>query len=177
MASMFHGATSFNGDISNWDVSRVRDMGNMFHDATSFKQDISTWKVSSVMSMRYMFYGATSFDKDISEWDVSRVMNMNWMFYRTPSFSRALCGTAWANSEAQKEHMFTQSAGRICFGLGTPTQHAQLDTLRLHLLSFCLHELSICYVCTYSVTTINTATLLITSALLFLLQHLIPERN
>jgi len=37
---MFTGASMFNGDISNWDVSSVTDMSDMFWDATNFKQTL-----------------------------------------------------------------------------------------------------------------------------------------
>ena len=116
---MFYGAASFNVDISEWDVSRVTDMTSMFNGATVFSRDISTWKVSRVVSMANMLNGATSFNIDLSKWDVSRVVNMNRMFYRTQSFARTLCGAEWANSEATKDHMFTHSSGRICFGRHT----------------------------------------------------------
>ena len=44
----------FNGDISNWDVSNVKDMSGMF--ATSkFNGDISNWDVSNVNNMSNMF--------------------------------------------------------------------------------------------------------------------------
>ena len=52
---MFHGATSFNQDISGWNVVRVIDMNSVFSRATSFNQDISGWDVSSVESMSSMF--------------------------------------------------------------------------------------------------------------------------
>ena len=48
MSGMFHGARSFNGDISDWDVSGVTDMSRMFHNARSFNGDISSWDVSGV---------------------------------------------------------------------------------------------------------------------------------
>ncbi len=46
MSSMFHGADSFNGDISGWDVSGVTRMSEMFAEADSFNGDISGWDVS-----------------------------------------------------------------------------------------------------------------------------------
>ena len=46
MSSMFNGATDFNGDISNWDVSSVTNMTFMFNETYAFNQDISNWNVS-----------------------------------------------------------------------------------------------------------------------------------
>ena len=57
---MFQGATSFNQDISKWDVSNVENMDYMFSGATSFNQDISNWDVSNVKSMANMFSNVTS---------------------------------------------------------------------------------------------------------------------
>jgi surface protein len=56
-------------------------MNGMFWNSTSFNQDLSNWDVSSVANMRYMFYRADSFDQDISDWDVSSVTDMGSMFY------------------------------------------------------------------------------------------------
>jgi surface protein len=36
MSGMFYGATSFNQDLSTWDVSKVTNMSNTFNRATSF---------------------------------------------------------------------------------------------------------------------------------------------
>ena len=56
---MFWGAASFNGEISNWDVSRVMDMDYMFWEATSFKQKLcgDAW-VHSKASKHKMFEGS-----------------------------------------------------------------------------------------------------------------------
>ena len=80
---MFLGS-SFNGDISAWDVSSVTNMGWMFYNTGSFNGDISAWDVSSVTDMSRMFEGARSFNGDISAWDVSSVTNMSGMFFRSP---------------------------------------------------------------------------------------------
>ena len=40
---MFHGAISFNGNLSSWDISSVVFMQSMFYDATSFNQDLCAW--------------------------------------------------------------------------------------------------------------------------------------
>ena len=81
MASMFNGATVFDGNIGGWDVSQVVDMSNMFSFALSFNQDInSRWDVSKVTDMSNMFAGADSFNQDIGDWDVGQVSDMTNMF-------------------------------------------------------------------------------------------------
>ena len=116
---MFRGATLFNADISQWDVSSVELMERMFRDATSFNADISKWDVSSVTLMNSMFESATSFNADISKWNVSSVTLMNSMFEGATSFNRTLCGSAWIHSKALKKtgvekNMFKDSSGKIC---------------------------------------------------------------
>ena len=67
-----------NIDISNWDVSNVRDMNWMFINS-NFNGDISNWDVSNVERMYRMFENS-KFNGDISNWDVSNVRDMGWMF-------------------------------------------------------------------------------------------------
>ena len=54
-------------------MSSVEDMNNMFCGATSFNGDLSRWNVSSAESMYGMFLGDTSFNGDLSSWNVSNV--------------------------------------------------------------------------------------------------------
>lgn len=68
-------STSFNADISNWNVSNVIDFSFLFAFATSFNQDIGNWDVSNVTNMSNMFQSATSFNQNIGNWDVSNVTN------------------------------------------------------------------------------------------------------
>jgi surface protein len=44
---MFNRATNFNGDISRWNTSMVKDMRHMFWDASSFNQNINTKVVNT----------------------------------------------------------------------------------------------------------------------------------
>jgi len=113
MYYMFNDAASFNGDISEWDTSSVRDMVAMFREATSFNTDISKWDVSSVQDMYGMFDGAASFNGDISKWDVSSVSDMDEMFRGATAFTQKLCGDAWVKSTASKLSMFEGSSGSI----------------------------------------------------------------
>ena len=87
MQRMFAGASSFDGDLSGWDVSGVYYMREMFAHAISFDGDISTWDVSDVTSMLLMFGNAAAFNGNISDWDVSSVINMNAMFFQASAFN------------------------------------------------------------------------------------------
>ena len=91
MNSVFRSATAFDGDLSNWNVSSVTDMGNIFNGATSFNQILSSWNVSSVKFMGQMFRD-TSFDGDLSSWDVSSVTGMGGMFRDATLFNQSLDG-------------------------------------------------------------------------------------
>merc|ERR1712008_285473 len=68
MMSMFSGATTFNNDLSGWNVSGVTCMRSMFYWATAFNNNLSAWNVSGVTTMSYMFNGATAFNQDLCAW-------------------------------------------------------------------------------------------------------------
>jgi surface protein len=88
--SMFRSATSFNSDISHWDVSTITDMYGVFAGASSFNQSLNDWDVSNVTTMFRMFNGATSFNSDISQWNTGRVQNMRDMFSSAAAFNQPL---------------------------------------------------------------------------------------
>ena len=90
MSGMFDGASSFNGDISSWDVDIVTDMSGMFSGASSFNGDISSWDVDIVTDMSSMFSGASSFNRPLDSWDVYIVTDMSSMFSGASSFNRPL---------------------------------------------------------------------------------------
>ena len=84
--------SAFNGDISGWDVSGVKDMSQMFDGARAFNGNISGWDVSGVEGMREMFSYARAFNGDISSWNVSGVKNMSWMFEEAHAFNGDISG-------------------------------------------------------------------------------------
>ncbi len=59
-------SSKFNGDISNWNTSKVKFMESVFH-TSQFNGDISKWDVSEVTSMIGMFY-KSNFNRDLSKW-------------------------------------------------------------------------------------------------------------
>ena len=57
------GATSFNQDISNWDVGNANNLSNMFTNNPDFNQNLSSWNVNSNANLQRMFKNAPSFDQ------------------------------------------------------------------------------------------------------------------
>ena len=92
MDGMFWRATSFNGTVSSWNVSKVTDMDGMFYTATAFNQPLSEWDVSQVTTMNSMFRNADAFNQDLNDWNVPKVTRMNFMFNGATVFNQPLSG-------------------------------------------------------------------------------------
>lgn len=93
LSNMFQGATSFNDDISNWDVSTATNLGSVFSGARTFNRNIGAWDTSLATITSSMFLNATSFNQDISNWNVSSVTGMNSMFAGATAFNQDI--SAW----------------------------------------------------------------------------------
>jgi surface protein len=71
--------TTFNEDISGWDVSNVTNMSKMFKGCSSFNRNLASWgqKVGNVTDMTSMFEDCTSMDvtnqESLKHWNVSSV--------------------------------------------------------------------------------------------------------
>ena len=95
----------FNGDISEWDVSNVENMGSTFY-LSSFNGDISKWDVSNVDNTRFMFRRSL-FNKNISNWNVSKVKDMQFMFNES-KFNQDISKWDVSNVESM-QYMFAGS--------------------------------------------------------------------
>ena len=119
MYRAFRNNSSFNQDISAWDVSNVTNMNGMFQSATSLTSvsfsdtssvtdmsfmfasttnltSVSLSDTSNVTDMSYMFYFADAFNLDISSWNTSKVTNMKAMFQVAESFNQDI--SSWNTS-------------------------------------------------------------------------------
>ena len=84
----------FNGNISCWNTSGVRDMSYMLYGAVAFDQNIQHWDTSKVLDMSYMFSPdwnvESSFNHPNSDWNTSQVTNMINMFSSATSFNQPI---------------------------------------------------------------------------------------
>jgi surface protein len=109
ISTVFADASTFNEDISRWDVSKITKMLGVFIRAASFNQDLTLWNTSSVENLSYMFSGATSFNADLAGWDVSKVSTMKFMFQTASAFNRNL--SSWdTSSVGDMEGLFYEAS-------------------------------------------------------------------
>ena len=90
MSTMLMSRTSFNEDISSWDVSNVTNMDSLFFDVRSFDQPLAYWDVSQVTSMYKTFFYALDFNQSIDSWDVSNVTDMSYMFFNAQDYNQPI---------------------------------------------------------------------------------------
>ena len=97
MYNVFDSAWLFNRPLNYWNVSKVESMNSMFKNAEVFNQPLNLWDVSSVKYMGIMFANAKLFNQDISMWNVSLVEDMDSMFINTEEFDQPL--NSWNTSK------------------------------------------------------------------------------
>ena len=66
-------AGSATANLNYIDISKIDDMSDLFKDKTTFNGDISCWNVVKVTNMNGMFSGATAFNGDIKDWNIASV--------------------------------------------------------------------------------------------------------
>jgi hypothetical protein len=110
MGGMFTRNTEFKGDLSVWDVKKVKMMSGMFEEAGIENSGIGQWDTESLTYACTMFEGAKglSIDIDLSKWNTGNLRWMvrmfrdsalvdggigNWAVTSSASTSRLLSGT------------------------------------------------------------------------------------
>jgi len=100
LRSLLLDATSFNGKVSDWDVSNVTDFTGTFMNATAFNQPLDNWNMSKATSIADMFYGNSNFNQPLNSWNTSAVTNMSGVFKDAPKFNQPL--DRWDTSKVDK---------------------------------------------------------------------------
>lgn len=106
---LFRYATSFNEDISEWDMSNILNMEEMFFGAANFNGAIGSWDVSGATNMCYMFASASTFNQPLNDWDVSNVLYLDNMFYKATAFNQDLMNWDISNVE-RLYHIFEEAS-------------------------------------------------------------------
>lgn len=78
MRDMFKGS-DFKGDLTQWDVSKVRDFSGMFENVKGLSCDLSTWNTKNMTRIDRMFKG-TGFSGDLGNWNTSNLVSANSAF-------------------------------------------------------------------------------------------------
>ncbi len=116
LSEVFRGRSTFNEDVSYWDVSNVTDLTSAFREAEAFNQDINNWDVSNVTTLYYTFYKAFAFNQDLDKWNTSNVTNLSSTFRSAEVFDGNI--TTWDVSNVTNfkytfyhAHVFNQDIG------------------------------------------------------------------
>jgi len=97
-------------DLSTAVTTLVTDMKELFKNNSTFNSNISSWDVSNVTTMEGMFEGASIFNKDISKWDTNKVTNMDKMFKSCTNFNQDLSKWCVVNLTTEPTDFVTGSA-------------------------------------------------------------------
>ena len=113
-ASQFYGASSFNADLSKWDVAKGTDFYQMVRAArpraAASPQSSSPARPlaprRSLTAARApaasQFYGANSFNADLSEWNVTKGSNVDYMVRVARPRSSAAAPVATAHTDSPR---------------------------------------------------------------------------
>lgn len=96
-------------DVSSFDTSKVRGMGNMFFgDEKLTTLDLSNFDTRSLTNMDKMFYGMSSLTNlNISSFNTSKVTNMDSLFYGMVNIENINISSFNTQNVTNMSHMFS----------------------------------------------------------------------
>ena len=115
---MFAGCSAFNAaDAPNWQTGSCTDMYRMFYGATSFDRDISAWDVTAIIAAEEMFSGGAglstaNYDALLIGWEGQAVKN-NVLFHAGTSKYTGGGAAATARAALIADHTWTITDGGI----------------------------------------------------------------
>ena len=108
--AMFHSLVNLTSlDVSSFDTSKVKGMGNMFFgDEKLVSLDLSNFDTRSLTNMDKMFYGMSSLTNlNISSFNTSKVTNMDSLFYGMVNIENINISNFDTRSATTMNHMFS----------------------------------------------------------------------
>lgn len=93
MSRMFDGCVSFLGlGLENWNPYWLSNTFNMFRNCQSLICDLSRWNIANLYDAKSMFYCCRNFNSDLSRWRSNQLKYTNYMFYGCNNFNSDLSG-------------------------------------------------------------------------------------
>ena len=108
--AMFHSLVNLTSlDVSSFDTSKVRGMGNMFFgDEKLTSLDLSNFDTQSLTNMDKMFYGMSNLTSlNIGSFDTSKVTNMDSLFYGMVNIENINVSNFDTRNVTNMNHMFS----------------------------------------------------------------------
>lgn len=108
--AMFHNLVNLISlDVSSFDASKVKGMGNMFFgDEKLTSLDLSNFDTQGLTNMDKMFYGLSSLTSlNISSFNTSKVTNMNALFYGMANIENINVSNFDTRNVPNMNHMFS----------------------------------------------------------------------
>ena len=108
--AMFHSLANLASlDVSSFDTSKVRGMGNMFFgDEKLTTLDLSNFDTQNLTNMDKMFYGMSNLTSlNIDSFNTSKVMNMDSLFYGMVNIENINISNFDTRSVTNMNHMFS----------------------------------------------------------------------